>query len=85
MSKTRIKRFAVVQPIGHRPFKQHADLDYRDNAELATQLTMFARSKWPMPQKVTVDTHAQQILVDGTPRANYSLHEYRPQGAGAAQ
>lgn len=84
MSKARIQRFAVVQPIGHRPFKQHADLDYRDNGELATQLTMYARSKWPMPQTVTVDTHSKQILVDGVPRANYSLHEYRPLGGGAA-
>jgi hypothetical protein len=78
MSKPRIKRFAVVQPIGHRPFKDRADLDFRDNAELATQLVMYARSKWPAPQQLAVDTHAQQILVDGTPRANYSLHEYRP-------
>ena len=85
MSKTRIKRFAVVQPIGHRPYKDHADLHFRDNAELTAQLLTFARSKWPVPQSLAVDTHAQQILVDGTPRANYSLHEYRPQVAGAPE
>lgn len=83
MSKARVQRFAVVQPIGHRPFKDHANLDYRDNGELATQLIMYARGKWPAPQQVTVDVHARQIIVDGTPRANYSIHEYRPSSPGA--
>ena len=84
--KTRIKRFAVVQPIGHRPFKDRADLNYRDNSELSAQLLTYARSKWPAPQKLAVDTHAKQIIVDGSPRANYSLHEYRaPALAGAGQ
>lgn len=84
--KARIKRFAVVQPIGHRPFKERADLHYRDNGELAAQLMTYARSKWPVPQKLNVDTHAKQIIVDGTPRANYSIHEYRaPALAGAPQ
>jgi hypothetical protein len=78
VSKVRIKRFAVVQPIGHRPYKDRADLDFRDTAELITQLTMYARSKWPAPQRIDVDVHSKQIIVDGTPRANYSLHEYRP-------
>ncbi|QAY16091.1 hypothetical protein SEA_ELESAR_40 [Arthrobacter phage Elesar] len=85
MSKTRIQRFAVVQPIGRAPYKDRADLDYRDNAELATQLTMYARSKWPLPQRIDVDVHAKQIIVDGTPRANYSIHEYRPTTPGAGQ
>lgn len=76
--KARIKRFAVVQPIGHRPFKDRADLHYRDNAELSAQLLVFARSKWPLPQTLAIDVHAQQVLVDGVPRANYSIHEYRP-------
>lgn len=83
MSKPRIKRFAIVQPIGKPPYRDRANLDYRDNAELSMQLVMYARGKWPMPQKVTVDIHTKQILVDGTARANYSLHEYRPTtGAG---
>jgi hypothetical protein len=76
--KARIKRFAVVQPIGHRPYKDRADLHFRDNNELQAQLLIFARSKWPAPQALAVDVHARQIIVDGTPRANYSLHEYRP-------
>ena len=77
--KARIKRFAVVQPIGHRPYKDRADLHYRDNTELTAQLLTYARSKWPAPQALAVDVHARQIIVDGTPRANYSIHEYRPQ------
>ena len=82
--KARIKRFAVVQPIGHAPFRERADLHYRDNNELAAQLTTYARGKWPLPQKLAVDIHARQIIVDGTPRANFSIHEYRlvPAAAG---
>lgn len=76
--KARIKRFAVVQPIGHRPFKDRADLHFRDNTELTAQLKTYARSKWPEPQALAVDVHTKQIIVDGTPRANYSIHEYRP-------
>lgn len=86
MSKTRIKRFAVVQPIGHRPYREVAALHYRDSKELAAQLTTYARSKWPAPQALAVDVHAAQIIVDGTPRANYSIHQYRaPATPGAAQ
>lgn len=77
MSRARVKLFAVVQPIGHRPFKERADLHFRDNNELSTQLRTYAMRKWPAPQRVAVDVHAKQIIVDGTPRANYSLHEYR--------
>lgn len=75
--KTRIKRFAVVQPVGHRPYKDRAELHYRDNQELATQLATYARSKWPVPQQISVDVHANQILVDGQHRANFSIHEHR--------
>lgn len=77
--KARIKRFAVVQPIGHRPYKDRADLHFRDNTELTAQLLTYARSKWPAPQALAVDVHAHQIIVDGTPRANFSIHEYRSQ------
>lgn len=77
MSRARVKLFAVVQPIGQRPFKEHADLHFRDNTELTAQLRTYAMRKWSAPQKVAVDVHAKQIIVDGTPRANYSLHEYR--------
>ena len=77
MTKTRVKRFAIVQPVGHRPYKDRADLHFRDNKELATQLSTFARSKWPVPQLIQVDLHAKQILVDGQHRANFSIHEYR--------
>lgn len=83
--KTRIKRFAVVQPIGHKPFKERADLHYRDNAELQAQLATFARSKWPAPQRIAVDVHSRQIIVNGTPAANFSLHEYRQPAPGSGQ
>lgn len=84
--KARIKRFAVVQPIGQKPYRERADLHFRDNLELATQLAIYARSKWPVPQKIAVDVHSEQIIVDGTPRANFSIHEYRrPAIAGVPQ
>jgi len=85
MSKARVKRFAIVQPIGHRPFKEHADLHFRDNHELTTQLCTYAMRKWPAPQRVAVDVHAKQILVDGRAVANYSLHEYRTAEDHAAE
>lgn len=84
--KARIKRFAVIQPVGRAPYKERADLHYRDNNELSAQLVTYARTKWPAPQTLAVDVHAKQILVNGTPRANYSIHEYRaPVAAGPAQ
>jgi hypothetical protein len=85
VTRTRIKRFAIVQPIGRPPYKDRADLHYRDNAELAAQLTTYARTKWPAPQRIAIDVHTTQIIVNGTPRANYSIHEYRPTSQGAGQ
>lgn len=75
--KARVKKFAVIQPVGHRPYKDRAELNFRDNHELAAQLATFARSKWPVPQQIRVDVHAKQILVDGLHRANFSIHEHR--------
>lgn len=75
--KARIKRFAVIHPVGHRPYKDRAELHYRDNKELASQLATYARSKWPVPQKINVDLQSNQILVDGQHRANFSIHEHR--------
>jgi len=75
--KARIKRFAIVQPVGHRPFKDRAELHYRDNRELTEQLATYCRAKWPMPQKIQIDTHAGHVLVDGVHRANFSIHEHR--------
>lgn len=76
--KARLKRFAIVQPVGHRPFKDRAQLHYRDNSELAKQLALYCRTKWPMPQKIQIDVHAGHVLVDGAHRANFSIHEPRP-------
>jgi len=75
--KTRVRRFAVVHPVGKPPFKDRAELHYRDNKELADQIAMYARSKWPMPQQIAVDVHAQHILINGQHRASYSIHEHR--------
>ena len=75
--KARIKRFAVIQPVGHAPYKDRANLHYRDNQELTAQLATYARTKWPLPQQISVDLHARQILVDGQHRANFSIHEPR--------
>lgn len=75
--KTRVRKFAVVHPVGHRPFKDRAELQFRDNRELAQQLSVYCRSKWPAPQKIDVDVHAAHILVNGNHVANFSLHEHR--------
>ncbi|MFM9430032.1 hypothetical protein [Arthrobacter sp. MP_2.3] len=75
--KARVKRFAIVHPVGHRPYRDRAELNYRDNKELASQLATYARSKWPVPQQISVDIHSAQILVDGRHRANFSIHEHR--------
>lgn len=75
--KARIKRFAVVQPVGRAPFRDHAELHFRDNKELAVQLQTFCRAKWPVPQEIKVDVHAKQVLVNGVHRANFSIHEHR--------
>jgi hypothetical protein len=75
--KARIKRFAVVHPVGHAPYRERADLHYRDNKELVAQLTTYARGKWPVPQTIQIDVHAKHILINGEHRANFSIHEYR--------
>ncbi|WP_115790018.1 hypothetical protein [Arthrobacter silvisoli] len=76
MSKARVKRFAVVRPIGTKPFPERPELCYRDNRELTEQLGNFAKQKWPAPQQVTVDVFAEQIIVDGRVAGDYSLHEH---------
>lgn len=75
--KARVKRFAVVHPVGRAPFKDRAELCFRDNKELADQLATYARTKWPHPQRIQVDVHAGHILINGAHRANFSLHEHR--------
>lgn len=75
--KARVRRFAMIQPVGHAPFKDRAELHYRDNRELVQQLTTFARSKWPVPQTIDIDVHAKHILINGVHRANFSIHEPR--------
>jgi hypothetical protein len=77
--KTRVRRFAVVHPVGKPPFKTRPELHYRDNRELADQLTQYARTIWPAPQQIAVDVHASHILVNGVHRASYSIHEHRSQ------
>jgi len=75
--KARIKRFAVVWPVGRAPFKDRAELHYRDNKELADQLATFCRSKWRMPQRIDIDVHAGHVLINGAHCASFSIHEHR--------
>lgn len=77
--KARVKRFAVVHPVGKPPFRDRAELHYRDNKELAEQLTTYARTKWPAPQRIDIDTHANHILVNGRQVGSFSIHEHRSQ------
>jgi len=82
--KARIRRFAVVHPVGRKPFRDRPELTFRDSKELADQLITYCRSKWPMPQKIQVDTHAAHVLINGVHRASYSLHESREAAGRAA-
>lgn len=77
--KARIRRFAVVHPLGRAPFRDRPELHYRDNKELAEQLTQYARTKWPAPQRIQIDVHAKHILINEVHRASYSIHEHRSQ------
>ncbi|MCT9624312.1 hypothetical protein HWD94_04130 [Pseudarthrobacter equi] len=82
--KARKKRFAVVHPVGRKPFRDRPELTYRDSKELADQLAVYCRAKWPLPQRIQVDVHAAQILINGAHRASYSLHESREAAGRAA-
>lgn len=87
--KARIKRFAVVQPIGHRPYKHYPDLEFRDARELADGLTTWLKWFWQNKTTTDIDVEAQridvsvksktegQIMLNGTIWANYSLHVHR--------
>lgn len=82
-TKARVTRFAVVHPVGHRPYRDRPQVSFRDNRELADQLSIYCRSKWPAPQKIQIDVHAKHILINGAHRATFSLHESR-EAAGTA-
>ncbi len=87
--KARIKRFAVVQPVGHRPLKDYPELQFRDARELADGLATWLKWYWQNRSKAEVDIDAYridvsvksktegQIMLNGTIWANYSLHVHR--------
>ncbi|ALV43135.1 hypothetical protein AU252_19855 [Pseudarthrobacter sulfonivorans] len=97
--KARIKRFAVVQPVGHRPLKEYPDLEFRDARELSDGMTTWLKWFWQNRSKADVDIDAYridvsvksktegQILLNGDIWANYSLHIHRgtPEWNAAAQ
>lgn len=76
--KTRVKMFAMVWPVGKPPFHERPDLHFRSNNELAAQMLIVARRHWPEPQQLAIDVHAKEIIVNGTTRGKFSLHEPRP-------
>lgn len=84
-----MKRFAVVQPVGHRPLKDYPDLEFRDARELSDGMTTWLKWFWQNRSKAAVDIDAYrvdvsvksktegQILLNGVIWANYSLHIHR--------
>ena len=76
---------AYIHPIGHRPFKEPAQLDYRDKSELCTQLKQYARGVWTTARRLDVDPRSQEILADGQVVAKYALHEPRRPAAQDGQ
>lgn len=55
--------------------KHPAHLDYRNKAEMCTQLRQFARGIWTKAKRIDIDTNAGQIMVDGELVASYVLNE----------
>ena len=72
MSRVRVLQRAVVHPLQGAPFRPHADVSFRDNRELSTQLTTYLRRFYP-GMKIVIDTTARKVLVDGEERASYVL------------
>ncbi|MCW3766441.1 hypothetical protein OCL88_08140 [Paenarthrobacter sp. PAE-2] len=85
MTKTRKKSFAVVHPIGHRPFHDTCELYYRSSAEFKQQMTAYARRKWPLPQVIEIDMSTNTIVVNGIDRGKFSEHEHRESAQRAIQ
>lgn len=88
MSRVLIECFAMVHPIGHRPFREQPELRFRENRELKSQLAAYAKRTWfPAAREVLVEVHRKtvdkqltikgQIIVDRVPKARFSLHAHR--------
>lgn len=63
-----------LQPKGSRPLRRTATLTYSTTAELRRKVEGFARTVWPKARKIDADTSAREIIIDGTPVANYVLN-----------
>lgn len=81
MSGARVRAEAYVQPKNHRPYKDPAQLHYRDNRELVQQLTTYVRTKWTTADRVDIDVRTMEVMVDGVAVANFAIHEPVRRGA----
>lgn len=77
MSGTRRRAIAYVHPTGHRPYREPAQLDFRDNGELKAQLTAYARSKWTTATRIDIDLGTNQILINGRVAAGFAITDPR--------
>lgn len=74
MADYRTRTDALIQPKGHRHYRDPARLDYRTKTEMRAQLIQYARTKWPTARRIDVDLNTREIVIDGRPAANYTLH-----------
>ncbi|MEE2568582.1 hypothetical protein V1638_04115 [Pseudarthrobacter sp. J64] len=87
MSRRLVECFAVVQPMGRKPFREKPELRFRENRDLQNQLATFAKNTWyPRAGNVVVEVRRKtvekqvtitgEIIVDKIPVARYSLHPH---------
>lgn len=62
-----------LQPKGARPLRGTTRITYSSTSELRRKVEEYARWVWPTARKILADTSACEIIIDGTPRANYFL------------
>jgi hypothetical protein len=77
VSGTRRRAIAYVHPTGHRPYRDPAQLHYRDNGELRAQLTQYIRSKWTTATRIDIDLGTREIFINGTVAAGFAITEPR--------
>lgn len=74
MSPAKHRAEVFIQPKNRRPLKKTAIVHYATAAEFRKQLEAYAATVWITAKKILVDTNSKEILVDGTPVANYATH-----------
>ncbi|WP_144628917.1 hypothetical protein [Arthrobacter woluwensis] len=70
---------ATINPIGHRPLRDVANLSYRNDEELSAQLRIFTKHHWPEAYAIKIDTSTKTILINSVPFAHYHLNAPIPQ------